>query len=117
MNGAPTTRASASSSPSPACSRMPARCTAPARASSSAVSFETPWIVPWTTVLLTIETKLLTTAKSPKSAAPTMRVSRIRCSDPLIMKKTFAKPMNITPRPTVLAAVSGAALAASALMA
>ena len=54
--------------PSAACMRRPARWTAPARASSSAVSFETPWIVPCTTVLLTIETTLLTTAKSPKSA-------------------------------------------------
>ena len=78
--------ASASAVPSTACMRMPARCTAPARASSSAVYFETDWMVAWTTVLFTIEMTLLTTAKAPNSAAPTNRVSSTCCTNPLSMK-------------------------------
>ena len=70
MSGAPQKSASASAAPSTTCMRTPARCTASARASSSAVNFETAWIVACTTVLLTIEMTLLTTAKAPKSARP-----------------------------------------------
>ena len=66
--------------------RRPARLTASARRLSSAVNFEIAGIVAWTTVLLTIEIRLLTTPKAPKPAASIRCGSTTRCSEPLIMK-------------------------------
>ena len=68
MTGAASTKTPAMSNPSTACILRPARCTAPARESSSAVDLDTDWMVPCTMVLFTVEMALFTTENAPYSA-------------------------------------------------
>ena len=71
IKGAPRKKASATTPPSTNCIRNPARLTASACRLSSAVNLEIAGMVDWTTPLLTIEIRLLTTPKAPNPAAST----------------------------------------------
>jgi hypothetical protein len=99
MMGAARMKTTATSRPSTACILRPARWTAPARASSSAVNLDTDWMVPCTMVLFTVEMALFTTEKAPYSAGLMTRARSTRCKNPATMKKALAKPMKSAPRP------------------
>ena len=112
-SGAARKKATATATPSTLCNFRPARWTAPARASSSAVNLDTDWMVPCTIVLFTMEMALFTTEKAPYSAKSTTRASKNFCKAPNTMNEALANPMNSTPRPTSTARSGCVVLSAS----